>query len=178
MQCAALRAQRGASRYPRRPLRAQPADQGWRGTAEGAEASPADLRDGDHRALSAARELGRGGADRDVSGGGLGAPCRGHHGGLVGHAGIALDGVGPEQEDLRDDRGVAQSADRGRASLRLSRRHRAQAQLGRRGAQRLAAGGDRRERRAVIGRFSASARGPRRTRRAGARSSSISRSAG
>jgi putative transposase len=32
-------------------------------------AAPADLRDGDHRALSAARELGRRrGADRDVSG--------------------------------------------------------------------------------------------------------------
>ena len=34
----ALRAQRGPPRYPRRPLRAQPADQGWRGAAEGAEA--------------------------------------------------------------------------------------------------------------------------------------------
>ena len=50
---------------------------------------------------------------------------------LVGHAGVAVDGVGPEQEDLRHDRGVAQSADRGRASLRLPRWHRAQAQLGR-----------------------------------------------
>ena len=79
---------------------------------------PADLRDGDHRALPAARELGRGGLDRDVSGGGLGTPGRGHHRGAVGHAGVALDGVGSEQEDLRDDRGLAQPADRGRASLR------------------------------------------------------------
>ena len=53
---------------------------------------------------------------------------------LWGDAGIALDGVGAQQEDLRDDRGVAQSADRGRTPLRLSRWHRAQAQLGRRGA--------------------------------------------
>jgi hypothetical protein len=33
----------------------------------------------------------------------------------VGDAGVALDGVGPEQEDLRDNRGLAQSSDRGRA---------------------------------------------------------------
>src|SRR5262245_41530538 len=31
--------------------------------------------------------LGRGGLDRDVSGRGLGAPCRGHHRGAMGHAG-------------------------------------------------------------------------------------------
>jgi hypothetical protein len=43
---------------------------------------------------------------------------------------------------FEDDRGVAQPTDRGRASLRLSRRDRAQAQLGGRGAQRFAAGGD------------------------------------
>src|SRR5207244_5568732 len=73
------------------------------------------------------------------------AGVRGHHGGIVGHASVAFDGVGPKQEDLRDDRGLAQSSDRGRPSVCLSRRHRAQAQLGRRGAQRLAAGCDRRE---------------------------------
>ena len=44
----------------------------------------------------------------------------------MGHASVAFDGVGPQQEDLRDDRGVAQSSDRGRAPLCLSRRHRAQ----------------------------------------------------
>src|SRR5215469_14264763 len=68
-------------------IRARPADQGWRGTVEGTEAAPADVRDGYHRALSAARELGGGGADRDVSGRGVGAPGRGHHGGIVGDAG-------------------------------------------------------------------------------------------
>jgi len=87
--------------------------QGWRGTVEGTEAAPADVRDGDHRAVSAARELGRGGADRDVSGR---VRC-------VGSRNIteALWGtrVSPstvsdlKQEDLRDDRGVAQSSDRG-----------------------------------------------------------------
>src|SRR5262249_55177429 len=70
----------------------------------------------------------------------------GHHGGIVGHASVAFDGVGPKQEDLRDDRNLAQSSDRGRAPVCLSRWDRAQAQLGRRGAQRLAAGCDRRER--------------------------------
>src|SRR6266436_4217889 len=69
----------------------------------------------------------------------------------MGHASIALDGVGPKQEDLRDDRGLAQSSDRGRAPVCLSRWHRAQAQLGWRGAQRLAAGCDRRERERLSG---------------------------
>ena len=34
----------------------------------------------------------------------------------MGHAGVAVDGVGAEQEDLWDDRGVAQPGDRGRMS--------------------------------------------------------------
>ena len=49
----------------------------------------------------------------------------------MGHAGVAVDGVRPQQEDLRDDRDVAQPADRGRASLRLPRWHRHEAELGR-----------------------------------------------
>ena len=56
---ATLRAQRSPSRHVCRPLRAQAADQGRRGKAADTEASGADLRDGDHRALPAARELGR-----------------------------------------------------------------------------------------------------------------------
>src|SRR5262249_30193135 len=51
------------------------------------------------------------------------------------------------QEDLRDNRGLAQS----RAPVFLSRWHRAQAQLGRRGAQCLAAGCNRRERERLSG---------------------------
>jgi putative transposase len=35
--CNAQRYERGASRYTRRPLRARPADQGWRDTVEGSE---------------------------------------------------------------------------------------------------------------------------------------------
>src|SRR5262245_6011586 len=119
--CNAQRYERSASRYPRRPLRARPADQGRRGPAEGTEAAPADVRDGDHRALSAAREFGRRGADRDVPGRGVGAAGRGHHGGFVGHASVTLDGVGSEQEDLWDDRGLAQSPESGRAPVCLSR---------------------------------------------------------
>jgi len=41
----------------------------------------------------------------------------------VGHAGVALDGVGPEQEDLRDDRGLAQSPNRGGSPACLSPWH-------------------------------------------------------
>jgi putative transposase len=41
----------------------------WRGQAADTEASGADVRDGDYRALPAARELGRAGLDRDVFGG-------------------------------------------------------------------------------------------------------------
>src|SRR5215471_8104019 len=44
----------------------------------------------------------------EMSGRGIGAPGRGHYGGSVGHAGVALDSVGPEQEDLWDHRGLAQ----------------------------------------------------------------------
>ena len=119
----------------------------WRKAARAGQlALPAD-----HRALPAARELGRGGADRDVSGRGLGAAGRGHHGGLWGTR-VSPSTVSELNKKIYgNDRGLAQSADRGRAPLRLSGRHRAQAQLGRRGAQRVAAGGDRRERRGLSG---------------------------
>src|SRR5262249_25467215 len=102
----------GASRYPRWPLRAQPADQGWRGTVEGTEAAPADVRDGDHRALSAAPKIGGGGADRGVVGRGGGGPGRGHPGGILGGAGVALDGFGPQQEELDREAIDAYSRDR------------------------------------------------------------------
>ena len=78
-----------------------------RAAPEGSEASGADLRDGDHRALPAARERGGGSIGRDVSGRRLGTAGRRHHGGSVGHAGFAFDRVGPEQEDLRNHRGLA-----------------------------------------------------------------------
>ena len=69
----------------------------------------------------------------------------------MGHARVTVNGVRPQQEDLRDDRDLAQSADRGRAPLRLSRRHRHEAHLGRRGEECLTAGGDRGERRGLPG---------------------------
>ena len=50
--CNAQRYERSEARRDTRPaLRAQAADQGRRGAAEGPEASGTDLRDGDHRAL-------------------------------------------------------------------------------------------------------------------------------
>ena len=54
--CNAGRYERTAARRDHR-LRWQAADQGRRGDAEGSEAAPADVRDSDHRALSAAREF-------------------------------------------------------------------------------------------------------------------------
>jgi len=39
----------------------------------------------------------------------------------VGHLGLAIDRFGPEQEDLRHDRGLAQSADRGLAPVKSGR---------------------------------------------------------
>jgi len=61
-----------------------------------------------------AASLGRRGADRDVSGRGIGAPGRGHHGGIVGHARVSPSTVSDlNKKILRDDRGVAQSSDRG-----------------------------------------------------------------
>src|SRR4051794_41679274 len=54
-------------------------------------------------------------------------------------------GVEPQQEDLRQDLGLAEPADRRGASVPLPRRHRDEADLGWRGPQRLAAGGQRRQ---------------------------------
>src|SRR5262245_31634496 len=68
-------------------------------------------------------------------------PHRGHHRGLVGHPGQLEHRQRAEQEDLRPDRAVASAAHRGRARLRLPRRHLAEALLGRRGPQRGGAGG-------------------------------------
>jgi len=49
------------------------------------------------------RELGRGSADRDVSGGHFGPTGGGHHRGALGHACEPEHGVEPQQEDLRQD---------------------------------------------------------------------------
>ena len=85
-------------------------DRGRPGEPEGSEAAAADVRDGNHRALPAAGEFGRGGADRDVSRRRLGAAGRGHHRGALGHPGEPEHGVEPQQEDLRQDRGLAEPA--------------------------------------------------------------------
>ena len=76
------------------------------------EAAAPDLRDGDHRTLPPAGELSRGSTDRDVSGGDFGSGGRGHHRGPLGHAGKPKHGLEPQQEDLRQDRGLAEPADR------------------------------------------------------------------
>ena len=65
--------------HPSWELRSDAADQRRRGQPQDPEATAPDLRDGNHRTLSPARELGRGIPDRDVPGGDFGAPSGGHH---------------------------------------------------------------------------------------------------
>ncbi len=86
---------------------------------EGAEAMTADVRDGDHRALPAARDLGRGSLDRDVPGRRLGAPGRGHHRSAVGDAGQPQRGLQSQQDDLRDDRSL-EAIGRSKARIPMS----------------------------------------------------------
>lgn len=62
-----------------------------------------------------------------------------------GYAGEPQQGERAQPEGRRPDRGVTQLADRGRARLRLPRRHLAEAQLGRRSAQRQHPGRHRRQ---------------------------------
>ena len=132
--CGAGRYERSrAVGYPGWQLRADAAYQGRRGEAQGSEAAAPGFRDSDHRALSPAGEFGGRSPDRDVSGGHFGSPGRGHHRGAMGNPRQPEHGVEPEQEDLRQDRGLAEPADRGRASVSLSRWDRDEAQLGRRG---------------------------------------------
>ena len=90
---------------------------------------------------------------------------------LWGTAGATLDGVGPEQEDLRNDRSLAQSTDREASTptsiWMASCSKRSWAGEVRNVSLLVAIGVNTR----VIGRFLASARVPKRTKRAGARSS-------
>ena len=176
MQCATLRAQRGSSRYSGRPLRAQAPDQGRRSQAADPEASDADVRDGHYRALPTARELGRGGFDRDVSGRCLGSQGRGHHRGAVGHAGVTLDGVGPNKKIYGTIEAWRNRPIEGEHpyvyldGIVLKRSWAGEV----RNVSLLVAIGVNNH---GIGRFSASAKAPRRTRRAGAASSNISSNA-
>src|SRR6478752_7279995 len=78
--------------------------------SQGSKAAP---RDGDHRPVPPPRELGRGGADRDVSAGHFGASGGGHHRSSVGDAGEPEYSVQPQQKDLRQDRGLAEPPHRG-----------------------------------------------------------------
>ena len=125
-----------------------------------------DLRDSHYRALSPTGGFRSRKADRDVPGGDFGTPGRRHHRGAVGHTGKPKNGVQPGQEDLRQNRSLAQPAHRRRASVPLSGRDRDEAQLGGRGSQRVAAGGQRRQF-GGFGRYWASAKAPKRTNPAG-----------
>jgi hypothetical protein len=70
---------------------------------------------------------------------------RRHHRSLVGHAGEPEHDERAEPEDLRADRDLAQPADRREPTVCVPRRLVVEAELGRRSAQRIAAGGDWRE---------------------------------
>ncbi len=143
MRGAEVGAHRGPQRHTGGQLHAAAAHQGRRSETAGAEAAQLALRDGDHRALPAARVVGGRGADRDVPGRRECAAGRRHHPGLVGDAGVGLDGQRSEPEDLRQDRGVASATAGGRVSVCLPRWSVAQEIVGRRGEERVRAGGDR-----------------------------------
>src|ERR1700692_4924488 len=113
LRCRTLRTHSRPAGHPGRQLRTVAAHGSGRSKPQGSEAATPDLRNGHHRALPPARELGRGSADRDVSGWDFGPPGRGHHRGAVGHPCHPEYGVEPEPEDLRQDRGLAEPADRG-----------------------------------------------------------------
>src|SRR5262249_46237123 len=132
---------------PRRRLPPHLAHQAWRVRPESPPPAQAALRDADHRALPPPRVLRGGGPHRDVPGRRLRPPCRGHHGGPVGYEGQPEHGQRAEPDGLRPHRGVAEPPRRGRAPLRLPRRHLAETDLGRRGPQRGGPGGRRGERR-------------------------------
>jgi hypothetical protein len=68
----------------------------------------------------------------------------GHYRSPLGHSGEPEHGFEPQQEDLRQDRSLAEPAHRRRASVSLFGRHRDEAQLGGRSSQRLTASGQRR----------------------------------
>src|ERR1700723_2628906 len=68
LRCRTLRTHSRPAGHPGRELRTVAAHGSGRSKPQGSEASAPDLRDGHHRALPPARELGRGGAGRDVSG--------------------------------------------------------------------------------------------------------------
>ncbi len=134
----------GKARFPAarpRVLTSFAAHQSGRSEAEDAEASASDVRDGHHRALPTAGMQRRGSLDADVPGGRFSAPGRRHHRGLMGHACQSRYGFQSEQEDLCQDRGMAEPSDRRRASLSLLGWDRDEADVGRRSPECLAAGG-------------------------------------
>jgi hypothetical protein len=124
-----VRAHGRAEGYTSGQLRPAPAHQGRRGDADGAQAAHTALRDGDHRTLSAAGVVGGRSADRDVFGRGERAARGRHHAGVVGYAGLGLDGERAEPEDLRQDQRVAGAATGGRFPVCLPRWPVAEAEL-------------------------------------------------
>ena len=106
----------------------------------------------------------------------LGAPRGRHHRGFVGHSNVAFHSVRREQEDLRNDRGVAQPADQTRApyvyldGLVLKRNWAGEI---RNASLLVAIGLNEEDYREIL----ASAKGRMRTKRVGAASSNISRNA-
>ncbi len=151
MQCRAVRTQSRPPGHAGGALQPQAAHQGRPGGAEGPQAAKLALRDGDHQALPASREFGGRGVDRDVLGRRVGPSRGGHYRGVVGHSGLSRRGQRAEPEDLRQDRRLAEREDRRPPSIRVPGRDLAEAQLGRRGEERLGAGGHRGQPRGVPG---------------------------
>ncbi len=145
MQRRPLPAQPGPSGHTRGLVQTEADDDGRRGRADRPAAQDSPVRDADHQEIPDTAEPGRGGADRNV-------PCRrvrpprgGHHGGAVGREGQLQHSQRAQPEDIRENRIMADEADRGRASVRVRRRRLPEAQLGRGGAERIRPRGRRSE---------------------------------
>ncbi len=149
---------RGAVRAHRRPrglpggsLRPQARHDLGRGDPPHAQAEGHAVHHRNRRALPQARDLRRGGDDRDVPGGCLDAQDRGRERDPLGFQRVRVHRVQPQREGIRGGGGVAQPAPRARLPLRLRGRHLPEAQLGRLLRERGRYGGHRGERRRIQG---------------------------
>ena len=146
-----VRAHRRPRGLPGGSLRPQARHDLGRGDPPHAQAEGHAVHHRNRRALPQARDLRRGGDDRDVPGGCLDAQDRGRERDPLGFQRVRVHRVQPQREGIRGGGGVAQPAPRARLPLRLRGRHLPEAQLGRLLRERGRYGGHRGERRRIQG---------------------------
>lgn len=159
-----LRKGRRARGLPRGPLRARSHDHLGPGDPQDAQAQGHEVRHRHHRALQEARDLRRGGDDRDVPGRRVHQEDRGRLRDTVGVERVGGNGVEPKRQGVRGRRGMEEQTACPQIPLRLRRRHLPQEELGRLLRERGRHGGHRRQRRRLP-RGDRRRRGPRRAGR-------------